>query len=46
MSWQACALLFLGVIAVSFLVAFIEVWWKSRDGYYTMSAKHRRTNRK
>jgi hypothetical protein len=46
MTWQDCALLFLGIVVVCFMIAFIEVLWKSRDSYYTGSAKPRRTNRK
>jgi hypothetical protein len=46
MTWQACALLFLGIVVVCFLIAFIEVLWKSRDSYYPGSAKPRRTNHK
>jgi hypothetical protein len=46
MEWQAYALLFLGIIAVSFIVASIEVWWKSRHNYYMGSAKPRKNNHK
>jgi hypothetical protein len=46
MTWQACALLFSGIVVVCFLIAFIEVLWKSRHGYYMGSAKPRRNNRK
>jgi hypothetical protein len=46
MTWQACALLFLGIVVVCFLIAFIEVWWKSRKSYYIGSAKPRRNNHK
>jgi len=46
MTWQACALLFLGIVAVCFLIAFIEMLWKSRNKYYIGSAKPRRNNHK
>jgi len=46
MTWQACALLFLGIVVVCFLVAFVEVLWKSRNSYYNGSAKPRRTHHK
>lgn len=46
MTWQACALLFLGIVVVCFLVAFIEMLWKSRNSYYTGGAKPRKTNHK
>jgi hypothetical protein len=46
MTWQAYALLFLGIVVVCFLIAFIEVLWKSRHSYYTGSAKPRKTTHK
>jgi len=41
MTWELCAFIFLAVIAVSFLFAFIEVWWKSRNDYFFGKAKPR-----
>ena len=45
MTWQAYALFFLGIVVVCFLVAFIEVLWKSRQSsYYHGKAKPRGSN--
>jgi len=46
MTWQACILLFLGIVVVCFLIAFVEMLWKSRHSYYIGSAKPRRNNHK
>ncbi len=46
MTWQAYALLFLGIVVVCFLIAFIEMLWKSRRTYYVGSARPRKNNHK
>jgi hypothetical protein len=44
MTWQNIGLLFLAVVATCFLVAFIEVIWKSRRAYYGRRARPRGSN--
>jgi len=46
MTWQDYGLLFLGIVVVCFLIAFVEVWWKSRKSYYIGSAKPRKNSHK
>jgi hypothetical protein len=46
MTWQDYGLLFLGIVAVCFLIAFIEMLWKSRRTYFIGSAKPRKNNHK
>ena len=45
MTWQNCGLLFLAIVGTCFLIAFIEVLWKSRNYYYAGKAKPRESNR-
>lgn len=44
MTYQNVGLLFLAVVAISFLIAFIEIIWKSRHHYYGGKAKPRGGN--